>query len=323
MTRRRVLLVRTDRIGDVILCTPAVQALATARPEWRLSMIVKGPIAQLLVGLPELERVLDVQGDSLLKLVRTLRAERFDAVLFFRFDLRVALACWLARVRIRLGPISSLGSRLFFNVGMRQRRSRVEKHEAEYNLDLLRMLGVEASALPAKVQVPAPDLEWGRRFLSEKGLTSYLAVHPGMGGSAENWPLSHYLSLVRALLDEGRTVVVTVGPQDREVASAFEAVKHPGLRVIKGLQLPQLGFVLAHADLVVAPSTGPLHLAAALGVPVAGFYPSAPRVETSRRWGPRGTHPRSTVLAPEDGRPLSSLTVEQSLEKIRGIYGQA
>lgn len=319
----RVLLVRTDRIGDVVLCTPAIQALAKARPRWSLSLLVRGPIESLVSGLDSLKRVWNLDEiRGFWHLVRKLRAADFQAVLFFRFDFRVAVACWWAGVPMRLGPISNVWSRVFLNFGMRQRRSRVEKHEADYNVDLLKILGVHAEPEPARVQVPAPELEWGQRFCAENGLKEFLVVHPGMGGSAENWPLQNYRILVERLLAEGRTVVLSVGPQDEAVRSEFKDLRSAtGLVFADGLTLPQLGFLLAQASCVVAPSTGPLHLAAALGVPVVGLYPSGPAVETSRRWGPRGPHLGSKVLSPDAGRSLSSLTVEQSLEKIQSTYG--
>jgi len=139
-----------------------------------------------------------------------------------------------------------------------------------------------------------------------------VAIHPGMGGSALNWPESHYLMLARELLRSDRGVLVTGGPGEQGILDRFEAQLKSQfgsrLRIFGGKSAPdiqRLAAVFEKAHTVIAPSTGPLHVAAALGRRVVSFYPPI-RVQSALRWGPyvqewpgREHDSKASVLVPE------------------------
>ncbi|MEK7357328.1 MAG: glycosyltransferase family 9 protein [Bdellovibrionota bacterium] len=232
-----------------------------------------------------------------LRLLSLVRAQAYDSAVVFHAPWWVGLLLFLARIPLRIGVQSQWHSFLFFNRGVRQKRSRADKSELEFNYRLVEEgLGLAEGSLARRtLTLDAGDLD----PLSKHGLRKgeYTVVHPGMGGSARNWPVELYADFARAQLKTG-TVVVTGTASDgiyvrplRELLASEKNVvwldeKLDGLELIS---------VLGNAKLVFAPSTGVLHLAASTGIPTLGLF-SPVRVQRAVRWGPQG--PRTATLTP-------------------------
>jgi len=213
-----------------------------------------------------------------------------DLSITFHAPWWVNFALFLARVPKRVGVLSQWHSFLFLNAGVRQKRSRAEKHEAHYNLDLVaHALNEELKFTEFKpLRLKSPFME---RDLAQWNLTSknYFVVHPGMGGSALNWPLSSYEALIRKLAQQ-KTVVVTGTAIDAHFVNPLKE-KLDGQKNIlfldQKINIHQLLLILKNAHAVLAPSTGVVHLAASLDTPTVGIY-SPILVERALRWGPLG-----------------------------------
>lgn len=311
----RILVIRPDRIGDVILSTPVLEVIRRHYPKAKLTMMVQELVAPLIRGLPSVDQVLIYEPKGrhagfrgFFRLVDDLRKGRFRIAIVLQTEWRLALATVLADIRYRVGPLSRPHSFLLFNRGIRQRRSQVEMHEADYNLQLLRRLGIRVGTrnVSTTVAVSNEKREWAHGWLKEHGWKegeSLVAVHPGMGGSALNWPEANYIELIRALVRDsggprgagGPKVLVTGGPGEGALLSRVEEALRetraadPSRLIFYGGPgtgtVDHLGALFAQASLVVAPSTGPVHVAVALGKPVLTFYPPI-RVQSAVRWGP-------------------------------------
>ncbi len=301
---QRILVIRPDRLGDVLLSTPVFEAIRHHYPKAYLSIFVRAEIAVLLKGSPRVDEVIVFDPNSRHKglsgffnLIRDFRSHRFDTAVVLQTTLTIAAAVFFARVPLRLGPLSKLHSYLFFNRGVRQRRSQVKMHESDYNLELLRGLGISAKPgqFKTSVTVSSEVVQRAKSWLQEQtgaqGAPAWIAVHPGMGGSALNWPESHYVELVRELAcDPALRVLMTFGPAEDDLLRRYQQalVGVTGVVFYGGADSQGLDFLaglLSAMKVVVAPSTGPLHLAVALGKFVVSFYPPI-RVQSVKRWGP-------------------------------------
>jgi ADP-heptose:LPS heptosyltransferase len=196
------------------------------------------------------------------------------------------------------------------------------------------------------VHVSAEARARAQAWLAELGFKEgekLIAVHPGMGGSALNWPENHYIDFVRAMVKEDRRVVLTGGPTEGALLNRVRDAlgdQSGKVWIYGGNQvgaIDGLGAVFAHASLVVAPSTGPLHLAVALGKPVVTFYPPV-RVQSALRWGPYLKDEKcARVLVPEvfcgqdfhclgslcNYYPcMKSLTVSQAIQQANSALAQ-
>lgn len=283
----RVLLVRTDKLGDLILALPVGQAIKAAWPQCRISIMASSQFASLLNLVSWVSAVLPYDsGRSMTHLARDIREERPQAALFLYPRPKIVWAAWRAGVPNRVGPVGRWYSFLF-NTRIQMHRSRMDQHETHYNLELARSLGIAADLRGPQIDLPKALREQAVQRLggmeSASGRTLVI-IHPGSGGSSPTWTEKGFAELVNSLAAEGCSVAVTAGPHEEKLAAQIAGQR--GI-LINGLSLPQLAAVYSLADVVVAGSTGPLHLASACGAPVVGLYDSA-RASTPARWGPLG-----------------------------------
>jgi len=294
----RILVVRPDRIGDVVLSTPVFTSIRIARPGWKIAALVRPMVAPLLEGHPDMDEVISLPTDdkpsfsNTRPLAADLGAKRFDVALHLYSDFWISLAVWMAGIRIRIGPASKL-AKIFYNIPVAQKRSRGNRHEADYNLDLLTPLGIppvrRSSIAVSEAAFPAAAglLDSARKNVG---------VFPGMGGSARNWKPEKYAALIDLLDRAGINVILMGGPAESALLDAVESLAAAKPKRFVGAELKQLAAVLARLDCFVAPSTGPLHIATAVGTPAVGIYCPI-RVCLPRRWGPIGE--KDVALMPD------------------------
>ncbi|MEW6055707.1 MAG: glycosyltransferase family 9 protein [Bdellovibrionota bacterium] len=316
----RILVIRPDRIGDVVLSTPVIEALKQAQPSLKVDFLVRDAVVPVVERHSLLEKVVAYRPASthrgfagFWRLVRELKQARYDAAVVLQVNFLVSLALLFARISLRVGPYSKWYSFFFFNAGVRQNRSAVEMHESDYCLMLLRKLGVETGSrrFESKIIVDADARNRVQARLKETGLESargFVIVHPGMGGSALNWPEQYYADLVQRLAAKGVQVVVSgsaleKGLVERTVSAAKE--RNPTLPIFSFLGtnshtgLADYIALISLSKMMVAPSTGPLHIAVALGKPTVSFYPPI-KVQSAHRWGPYAKDgARHSVLVPD------------------------
>ncbi len=333
----RILVVQTQRLGDVLCATPLFSALRNQFPRAEITALVHRPFDRILEGNPDLDGVLTYDRQSThrgwgdrLKLARELRSHRFDWVLSVHSASSVALALCLAGIRWRTcvwryGDNRPPHWARWFHQHIRQARGTGDRHEIEHNLDVLRSLGMEPRHQGMRVDVNDSDHAWAREFLRGAGRDEgrpLAILHPGHGGGRQCWPAGHYAELADRLSQAGFQVGVTGSGGERElVAQVAAGARSPVLSLAGGTSLKQLAAVLAQAGLFVSVPTGPMHMAAAVRVPVLALY--GPRdLEIDRtRFYPYGTRYQavnSSLVCPCAGHRvcaepvcLSAITPEQ------------
>lgn len=326
--KKKVLLIRLDKIGDLIstLCVDQVDFLQDCEVRW--------VIAQGLSFVPEnssprrtyLELSKTDVSASLANLRKFLKDFKPDVAVSFQAPWWVNYALWREGVEARVGVQSQWHSFLFLNRGLRQKRSQAVQHEADYNLELLEHAFSRPAARTQKSRAPVLKLEAPviAGLLEQFALTpqKYTVVHPGMAGSALNWPITNYIQLIEELV-QSTTVVLTGTPADepwlKDIKEKFK--DHPKVICLQNrLNTSELLWVLKNARVVIVPSTGVAHLAASLGTPVFGIY-SHVRVQKPLRWAARGSRVH-IFEAPTQNKTGSSCDGEHCeefhcMEKIR------
>lgn len=292
-------MVRTDRLGDVILTLPVVSRLRAHLPHARLTMLLRRYTGEIVQGNTDLDEILwydeHQRPVGFLTMLGRLRRKRFDAAIVVRPRFRVALLLACAGIPIRVGTGFRYYSLLFTHRVMEHRRF-AEKHEAEYNLGLLQALGIplDTPELRFPIRIAPEEREAMEERLEALGAFSShrrVVLHPGSGGSARDWPPAHFAELAHRLQQRGDLQVLVTGTlaERQLVEEVVRRAGPPALGLAGQCTIRELAAVLAGAVLFVSNSTGPLHLAAALGVPVLGFYPTIPAM-SARRWGPHTSH---------------------------------
>lgn len=297
----RVLVSRTDRIGDVVLTLPLCALLQS---QLGAEVVVLGrrytrPLLEASAHVNEVLEWDDVESGDEARQRDLLRSARADVIMHVFPRVAIARAARSAGIPLRIGTSHRWFHWFTCNDLEHFSRKRSSLHEAQLNVRLARrLLGdripslAELSPLTAiapRVPVPA---EIGDRLRDDRFT---LVLHPGSSGSAREWPLAHWKALV-ASLDPNRVQLAVTGSVSEGAAlREWISTLPPHVLNLTGrLDLGELIALLARVDGLIAASTGPLHLAAAAGIHALGLFPSTPPIHPGR-WAPLG--PRGEVIA--------------------------
>lgn len=308
----KTLLIRQDKIGDLIATLPVDQHIPSA-----CIWVVAEEHKTLIEHLSQPRNVFFIpqkfSWKAFLSFIRFIKSENPAMSILFYAKPWVYWACFIARIPKRVGRLSQWQSFLTLNNGLRQQRSLSEKHEALYNLDLINhALGTQHKDVPY-LELRAPLL----RNLLEKYQVqklSYYVVHPGMAGSALNWPTEYYAELIKKLSLQ-LPVLITGTEKDKKYLDPLRPLFKNFKNVLwleNQLGFKELLYILSQSKAVIAPSTGVLHLAASLNVSCLGLY-SPVRAHHPIRWGPRG--PKAKYLVPESKIASVEVCIKQSCKQ--------
>ena len=337
LTYKNILIVRTDRIGDVVLTLPLIQVLRKKFPLARISFLARSYTNDVVEGQPGLDDVVLYDNDGVQKPFRMILSElvksKFDVAVVAYPRFRIALLLWLARVSTRVGSGYRWYSFLF-NKRVFEHRKTATKHEFEYNLSLLKELGcdVPPGTIPT-MTIPSDAMKMvveERKRLKISNKDTMVILHPGSGGSARDWSPVNFTSLAHRFAEIGWKVVVTGAAGEEDLVQRVADASNASIGSSVGrLSLKGLAAFIKTAELFVSNSTGPLHIAAAVGTPVIGFYP--PILACSpQRWGPIAK--RKVVFVPDRQRCelcrggtcrgnvcMDQISVQQVVDAARGL----
>ncbi len=315
-----ILLVRPDKIGDLILTLPAVESFSRRFSAARITFLCRSYTAPLLAHHPAVHNVIRADELTFSALTGEIKRGKFNLAVHFYVEPRTVAAVWCAGVPVRVGPFSKLVS-LLLNNRVSQQRSRVDKHEAEYNLDLAKYCGADGTAAPPRIFLTESERGDGRELVAKLGFgpdARPVAIHSGSAGSVQNWPLEHFFRLGQKISNAGTPVVFTFGDREQDLPEKFRRFmgdSHKNIRSVQPgqLALRELASLISNCRAMISNSTGPLHIASALGVPTLSFYPHLPKVTSAKRWGPFGNPSKNKILSPdEETAPMSTITVERA-----------
>ncbi len=298
-TLRKILVIRTDRLGDVILTLPVCSTLRNALPEARISMLVRNYVRPVVLGNTFVDEVLWEDDDrgaprSFQALRREIHEKHFDAAIVVRPTLRNALLAATARIPVRVGTGYRWYSGLLTHRVFEHRKT-AHRHELDFNRNLLAPLGITPDrSFPPDYGIAVADRTKRemRSILGSFGVDDrhqVVVLHPASGGSAREWPPDRFreVGLRLAALNDVRVVVTGMPSEERTLRRVLDRSCPPFISLVGHLALASLAALLERASLFIANSTGPLHLANALGTPVIGLYPPV-RPMSAARWGPYG-----------------------------------
>lgn len=313
MRPSRILVCRTDRLGDVLLTLPSIQKLQKSIPNCEIFFLCQEEIHSLLDPLWKAWNIQPLlwKKQTVLKWTQDFRSHHLDAVLFLLPEISLTTASFLARIPVRMGPWSHPLSWILNPQGYYQHRSRAEQTEAEYNLEMVDKLCEQwgySPTPPTPIRLPLKDawVKEAQAELKKLGIEEqpYAVVHPGMGGSARNLSIQEYIRLLQWVESSLHLqTVLTEGPSpiDKRLVSKIKT-EVPSVRVFQSESLSKLAGLFSGARFVCAPSTGPLHLAHYVGAPTVAFF-SPVRSQHPSRWRPFGGEGPVTLVVPDVSCP--------------------
>ncbi len=277
---RRILVIKPRAIGDVLLSTAVLPNLRNEFPEARIDFLVESFAASVLEGNPHIDNIVtyDTRIESSLSIIMKVRKNKYDMVIDLFGNPRTAIITILSGAQVRVGfPFK--WRRLAYNIIVPPRSESV--HNVEFNLDAMRHIGIQVHDSYPRFYLDEPSIEFARSFMEAENLkpSGFITVNIGGGWDAKRWPIDKFIVLSNAIASQLRqSVVALYGPAEekeaREICDFSPAILAPRT------SLKQMGAILKASQLLITNDSGPMHIAAALGVPtLAIFGPTNPRLQ--------------------------------------------
>jgi lipopolysaccharide heptosyltransferase II len=305
----RILLIRIDRMGDVILSTPMIETLRKTYPSSFIAMMVKPIWRELLEGNPYLDETISYDKDGAhhgilgtLKFARQLRKYRFDTVLILNPRVRSHWCAWLAGIPVRIGFDSENGWLLTHRVPFRKHEGK--KHEIEYMMELFKFFDFEKKVYRPFVTVSNESAKSVDPLFKDSGVGENkpaIAIHPSSSCLSRRWMPERFAELADRLIEkQGVKVFLISGASEKSFTDSVEKImRHPSINLGGKLSLKETAGLLKRCTLLISNDSGPTHLAAAVGTPVVAIFGASQPGLSATRWRPFG--PDHVVLQKDVG----------------------
>lgn len=334
---KNILVIRNDKLGDFMLAWPSFQQVRQMFPDSTIFALVPEYTSSIANICPWIDKVVldnDQNGLSgIMKTASKIKALEIDAALCLHSTPRIALALFLARIPHRFAPASRI-DQILYNHTLTQRRSRSEKPEYEYNIDLAKFMGEyyngnsSADLKPPFLSFQEEEIQTIKRdFCAQHNISNdkkLIFMHAGTGGSAINLSIEQYAELIRLLAkNPSLFFVLTAGPGEEEYTESLSALINDCNHIIHYSNKGLVAFtkLISIADMFISGSTGTLHIAGALNIPTVTFYP-ARKSATSLRWQTINQSNRRLAFSPEKytgENDMKTISIINCIDKITAL----
>lgn len=289
---RRILCVRLDSLGDVLMCTPAIRAMRDTLPGCHLTLLTSPSGAAAAPYIPELDAAMAWRAPwmkheqpagaaALQECAAQLAAQCFDAAVIFtsysQSPLPAAMLCHLAGIPLRLASCRENPYQLLTHWVPERELERASRHEVQRQLDLVADVGCATADTALSFAVPAADAARVSMVLEESGIdpaAPYLVLHAGASAASRRYPVRYWLVLIGMLHRQFKHKIILTGDAGDVDAlrPLCEGWRSPARSLIGKLGLGELGALIRGSHLLITGNTGPAHIAAAVGTPLVDLY---------------------------------------------------
>ncbi|GIZ53763.1 lipopolysaccharide heptosyltransferase II [Noviherbaspirillum aridicola] len=287
----RILCIRLDYLGDVLMTTPAIRALRDTLPGRHITLLTSGSGAAVARYIPQIDDTIVYPAPWLkssaahdrgedFAMIERLAAGRYDAAVIFTVysqnPMPAAMMCYLAGIPLRLAHCRENPYQMLTDWVRETEPESGVRHEVQRQLDLVAAVGARPLDTRLSLQVEDADRRAVRERLGAMGIapgSRWIAIHPGATAASRRYPPELFRQVAAALLAQQDCQLVFTGGGDE--APLVEQIRSglPRTHSLAGmLQLGELAALLAEAPLLISNNTGPAHMAAALGTPLVDLY---------------------------------------------------
>lgn len=280
---KRILLVRTDRVGDVVFITPMIREIRRTYSDAFIATLTQPHTKNIMLNNPYLDLALtdDLEKDTFWDVVKELRKYKFTDGLMMIPTQRAAFQMLWAGIKNRIGVGHKLYELMTFTKSVSRNNYTPLRHEADYCMDLARKIGVKTDNINLEIFLTEKEKAEGAAFLEKFGVEEddiKIIIHTGTLGSAPNWSEEKYHELIERIFTEFLIPNLKIILSAKEMSRQFLE----GLRIFNSYKiinisrsvedLRELIRVIGQADVFIGPSTGPLHISDALGKKAIGIH---------------------------------------------------
>lgn len=321
-------MVRTDRIGELVLTTPAIAAVRKHFPHAKITIIVNPSSVEAVEGAPFIDSMIkfDPKADynnlfRRLAFSWSIKKSKFDLAVIFNPSKFFNILTFLAGIPVRVGYDRKAGFLLTHKV--QDKKYLCDRHEVDYNLDLIGAIGIKAADKSPYFPLSSSAEKRISEILKENDIgevgESLIAVHPATSNPEKMWPLDRFAQICDRLSEEFNVKVVLIGGKgEQKIAGELKSrMRNPVSDLTGVLSVKELGSLLKRCRFLISNDSGPVHVSAAVGTPAIVFFGEDRPGGSSRRWGPYGEG--HLVI----GRPkITDITVEEAYKAISGKVGK-
>ena len=287
---KRILCVRLDNIGDVLMTTPALRALKRSAPQRHLTLLASRAGAAAAEFIDEIDATIAYAApwmkqdagapDSVLPLAQKLRRGGFDAAVIFtvysQSPLPAAMLCGAAAIPLRLAHCRENPYNLLTDWLPESEPQGGVRHEVQRQLDLVAQVGCHTPDTRLSFTPPAHAIAWSRQRLRRLGVDSgaWVLIHPGATAPSRRYPPQLWAQAARRLrLEHGCAVVFAASQAEAELVHSIRmSMQAESFSLCGELDLARLGAIVAAAPVLLCNNSAPAHIAAATGTPVVDLY---------------------------------------------------
>lgn len=302
---KNILVVRTDRVGDVVLTLPVFPVLRKNFPDSRITVLVAESTRALVEGHPDIDEVISINRDSKFKgwgrfwkLVLKLRSRSFDWAILFHTKKWTNVLCFFAGIPRRTGYKNEKFGRLLTEPVFDE-RNLGRKHESEFCLDLLKKIGLDVPDEMVFVVPHHPSAgSWLKNWTSKINtpLEKTIIINPSASDPARRWPPESFAALLKKLAEHGYGPLIIVGTKSDKAALRLREMTHGiSADLIGQTNMSQFIELLRHSRMLISNDSGPVHIAAALQKPVVSIFIRDEPGVNPERWRPLGEKSRIVV----------------------------
>lgn len=311
MKVKKILAIRNDRFGEFLLNIPALNALKRTYPGVKLTLVVDPYVRELAQSIACVDEVITWKRGrhrvfEMLKFSAKLKKQKFDLCVILNPSKEFNIISFLAGIPKRIGYVRKWSFLLTDKIIDNKRKAL--KHEVEYNLELVSLVGAlpEDKLLSLNINDSLIDYMIKNAGIAEG--VNLIAIHPFTSDSIKQWPIENFARLSKKLTEEfNARVIIVGGGQDISKEKMFLEISDKNIvNLIGKTSLIQLAAILKRCKLLISGDSGPMHLAASVGIPVAAIFRSDISAKSPKRWGPWGS--RHSVI---EKNSLESISVEE------------
>jgi lipopolysaccharide heptosyltransferase II len=287
---KKILFIRIDRIGDLVLSTPALKALKQTFPRSQVVVLASLSNHSLLLHNPYVDKVFvydhTMRLRDRMRIIRQLRAYRFDLAIdpYTDYELRTALIAFLSSAKKRVG-YPSYGRELFFNVNAPKVVK--DKHFIDLTLDVLKPLGVNSKGKKPEIFLTEDERKWARKWLTARGggKRAIVGLHPGGHYETQRWLPERFADVAYQLKkNEDYNVIIFGGAGDEGLVGYIRSMTNAEVLTYVADDLRRFAALLCSCCILICNNSGPLHMSVALDIPTISFMGPTDK----DRWVPIG-----------------------------------
>lgn len=292
---QRILIVRTDRLGDVILSTPVITNLRLFFPKSYIAFMCRPYTREVVEGNPYLDEVIvyDKYGKhksiwGSIKFTLQLRKKKFDWAVILHPTNRVHMITFFAGIPFRIGWDKKMG--WFLTCKLVHTKDRGQKHELEYTLDILRNLGIPIREKKLYLPYNEQTDKFVGTILKEKGIKErdkFIVIHPSASCPSKRWPINYFIELIRLIRKEfPYKIVIISSDSEKEIASPIIKAHLEVIDLRGKLTIAEISALLKRAELFISNDSGPVHIAAVWDTPLIVIFGRKDPGLSPQRWRP-------------------------------------